>query len=628
MKNRVNISKLIEEKYKDKDDTFSFKQLNEMIDSVLDESYQYNTKLGDPGNLEENPQSVNIHQRMYGAQGARNERPDEPGYGSNVDNLPQVRPTTVAENNPSSSDGRPQKVELDIPDIFSLVTNSKQTLHSEDRKLINDIVENMLAGQELKRADGSSRRANWIDRVNSFNRVAQNYVGQIQEFEGGIRSAISNLIYLNVFRKLSFNVAQPGKLFEYVMAPLIDPTATVEGETDTGIVDIRKRTGAAGGGASSYSLKFFKGDEITINGSRGGLLEYSQQYKNALTYIIASVDESKGIIQFGEFLVSTNLEHFRDFNQSAKEFADGAIFTGSGKQGMLFGVWVPPKKGQTLADAVAEQGQGSQIKPGQQASGKGGKVSHSIAGADIGVYNKKNEFLEVLNFIKKNGTNIFSSKISPLRVPLFPQWKELFAKGILKQEDKQVIINKIIETFTEINKIIANALEVTSDLTTPVYEKLTTPAIPNKLAELSNFVNELVKKNTEQSQQQPTSLKEAQEGENNFSISVASVWGYIQTPISINLGNPTEYEKLQLKIASSLTQHVQTTLKNYKELNTNIVGFFAVDPSKPSVKKGQSGPADYGNKAIENAKNIADGIDSFMKQEKNPGTQLSMFEEE
>ena len=69
MKNRVNISKLIREKYGD--NTISADEFNEIIDSVLQESDQhfYDSKIVKDGvsdSIPENQESENIFHRMYG----------------------------------------------------------------------------------------------------------------------------------------------------------------------------------------------------------------------------------------------------------------------------------------------------------------------------------------------------------------------------------------------------------------------------------------------------------------------------------------------------------------------------------------------------------------------------------
>ena len=60
---------------------------------------------------------------MYGAQGIRNEIPDEPGYGDNVDNAPQVRPDKIAEADGESKD-KSETFNIQVPDIFSLISNA------------------------------------------------------------------------------------------------------------------------------------------------------------------------------------------------------------------------------------------------------------------------------------------------------------------------------------------------------------------------------------------------------------------------------------------------------------------------------------------------------------------------
>lgn len=190
MKNKVDIGKLIEKKYKG--NTLDLSDILEQIDLVLQETsdYKYNSKI-DTGNLEENPESVNISQRMYGAQGIRNEIPDEPGYGDNVDNVPQVIPYKLAETGDGDSGGK--TISIAVPDLFSLITNSEMVPGDEDRKMIQSIILNM---KDLKTGEG-----NWIERVKSLQKYMDTVVEQNIVEARDIRRAISNLIFLNLMKK-------------------------------------------------------------------------------------------------------------------------------------------------------------------------------------------------------------------------------------------------------------------------------------------------------------------------------------------------------------------------------------------------------------------------------------------
>jgi len=289
MKNRFNISKLIEEKYKD--DAFSFKQLNEMIDSVLNESDQsYLHSKTIPANLEENPESVNISQRMYGAQGIRNEIPDELGYGDNVDNVPQVRPDKLAErdeeNQAQLSTARQRTIV--VPDLFSMITSPKSmSVGNDDRDLINGIIANI----------GLQQSTSWREKIRKLQEYVIN-LSRPSETPVDITQTVSGLIFLNLFKKMSFFMDQPGKQFEYLFLPFLSPTAEVKGSESEEISDVVFD-------GKEYSLKFLTSSSPRVIGSRDNLSKKVQASGYA-TYLVARVIGTR--VEFAEFAVTNSPE--------------------------------------------------------------------------------------------------------------------------------------------------------------------------------------------------------------------------------------------------------------------------------------------------------------------------------
>ena len=140
-----------------------------------------------------------------------------------------------------------QKYTLQVPDIFSMITNSEMEVGGDDRNLIGKIVKNIQPGKGYWRLR--------VNAINEFvNKTREDALTEVKD----IRSAISSLIMLNALKKLAFFTAQPGKLFEYVFTPIIGTEAKVMGSTDTSIIDVTKESQ---GEIWNYSLKFFTGDD-------------------------------------------------------------------------------------------------------------------------------------------------------------------------------------------------------------------------------------------------------------------------------------------------------------------------------------------------------------------------------
>lgn len=99
--------------------------------------------------------------------------------------------------------------------------------------------------------------------------------------------------------------------------------------------------------------------------------------------------------------------------------------------------------------------------------------------------------------------------------------------------------------------------------------------------------------------------------------------------IFLNLGDPKIYNDYQLKIASNLAEDTEKVLNAYKDLNTNLVKFFATskedigtEPGKEPRAKGQVTKANnetgFGDAVIKNATDIEEGVRGFLEKEGTP----------
>jgi hypothetical protein len=586
MKNKVDIDKLIEKKYKG--NTLDLNDLLDEIDLVLQESYKYDSKL-DTRNLGENPESINIHQRMYGAQGARNERPDEPGYGDNVDNLPQVRPTTVAEDVAGKNN---QQVTLQIPDIFSLITNKQTALEEDDRVMINGIIANL-------------KGRNWIERLQSLGNYLEQSTGEFTEMQqGDIRQAVSSLITLSLLKRISYSIDQPGKLFEYIIAPIIGPDASVVSSGDapddakSDIVDVNRVDAE-----KPYSIKFFTGDSsgMEIVGSRNSLAEkIAERNGLPLTYIAARASKQQKTIKFYEFLVSTSVDSFNSEKWGKiKNVEHGTFFKFTkGGRGTQYGIWVNSFKGETFEDAIA--------KTGDQISTAGDvKVANKFArSGEINIYN-------VQVPLKQKGNFDSFSKALDDRLNILV--------GNLKKQnpDKETEITKLIQDFK--NKIKDAFIKTRQN-----NNNLNNDFFFNEMNQNMSVLNSQLRNSLQNLQtidQQPAGenpVNESQISQTQFSFKIQSLEQEAAL-FELNLGNPKNIQAFELKMGGNLVKNMKNVFDEFAKLNKNIINFFST--TEESRKKVSAEPtkvsttSHYGEEAKQNATKIADGINNFMKEE-------------
>jgi hypothetical protein len=623
MKNRVNISKLIREKYRE--DTISADEFNKIIDSVLQEGLPYWQGKVDTENLEENPnQGQQISYHANGAPGPRNPI-------SNADkNL--IPAATIAEQGQSAG----QEYTLQVPDIFSMITNSEMEVGDEDKNLIGKIVKNIQPGKGF-----------WRLRVNAINdyvnRNKQNAISEVKD----IRSAISSLVMLNVLKKLAFFTAQPGKLFEYVFTPIIGTKAKVVGSTDTSIIDVTKESQ---GEIWNYSLKFFTGDDssFVVKGSAKNLKEVVVKNDRPVTYILASAikEGTKSRIEFAELLISTEFKHFpKSEGWTIKKIYDnGLLLVADGFCGILvirkeeYDKLVAGGQSQPLQKDIAKRIQG--IESGTSSEKTVSGIYFNNKGEPLSTNISKVK--ENINTIE-NSFNILKPLISdPEKIKTFltPSDSSGRGRGIEKPLNQfNTAIGDVIKelakdkngAYYNINPIdyLPKLKSLNDEEKITKFNKLISDA-ENRIAQMKNAIQQPPLKEAKQetiNTQQTQDSENKTEKELNFNITLKGSWPLIPNKAILDLGDPNEYNKQQLVMATDLADNIKNTFDAFQKLNTNLVKYFAT--SKEAIRaagesdeefaKNQKATADYvnnaGTAAIENAKTIQDNVSEFQKKE-------------
>ena len=552
MKNKVDISKLIEKKYKG--NTLDLSDILEQIDLVLNEAADYKSKISGQASdaaMEEMSMERYASAIVNGAGDPRNERPDS-------DQKKFIPADKIAENVATKA----ETVTLEIPDIFSLVTNSEMELAASgdaDRILIDKIIKRM----------GVSGKRNWVTRLQSLQRFMQDTSGEIPTWDGNIRTGVANLIYLNVLKKISHSIAQPGKLFEYVIAPLISSTAYVEGATDQSIIDVTK---TFKGKSYSYSIKLFTGEstDLKVEGSRNELAKKVLADKSPVTYIVAYVDKENNNISFSEMYVTTDITYFNGWN-TIKSLTQGTTYKrqGAGNQPDAYGIWVNPSPTQKPTSDISTQSSGI---PTQSKEPVPKQVSKKLP-SQISFGGKEDwktkDLLTFNNDLKAN-SSAGAIKLKRL-IDKVPQYKEQF---------------DAVQNNTDQLKALADTIYTDSQL-----------AINRAAAESPTNESQIFLENEED---------ELALASGTFSIPLKGSWSELNT-IKINLGKPENFRVAQLKMSGQLVKDMKTVFENYRQLNTNILNFFATTPDKEE---------DYGQKAIDNAERIKNGVEGFQRKEK------------
>jgi hypothetical protein len=619
MKNRVDIGKLIDKKYSNGE--LTLRQFNNIIDSVLKESitgYEYKRE-SDPGFLGENPadpgnardianrKNGNIIDPSNPSVGApRHERPDEPGYGDNVEVMPQSVPDKLAEEDNLTEDtGLSTEVtpQFELPDLTSMITNTEMKVGNSDRDLINDIVANM----------GAQTVSDWTDRI----RLLRNYTSIFSKArkvnEQNIYSAVSSLMILNVFKKLSFFTAQPGKQFEYLMAPLIAPDAAVVGANDNKIYDVESAL------AGKFSIKFFTAESSAVEGSYNNLSDISQTNTNGVKVVIGRVKDRH--VGFGEMFLTTNLNWLKANNYNIvygdKDRSVVYFQTSQGGRSVpTIAVYVKDKnETSNKVDSMAF-GQASPLAvPPSKPRAKKTPVP-TVDLIKFGGYEVKNEVLKdilekLYNAYKTSKTtrtnNIIIKNIEDSIVSKFP---ELQLQSLLND------IKNIKDHNTQKAKI-GQFIEILEKERYDSYLEAQKELVDKIAAQQQKAEREVAKQ---------TSLEESASAPKkptafHFKFEMTDqLWALIeQKNLTFNLGSPEEYNKQMLDISEQVNGHlsrISIIFKKSKELSDNITRYFATAKEaqeKARSKEKVSDARGYGTRSIDNAKQISFEMEEVIK---------------
>jgi hypothetical protein len=432
MKNKVDIDKLIEKKYKG--NTLDLNDLLDEIDLVLqesDQSYLHSKII--PANLEENPESENIAYRM-GQVGNRNPVSPEPGYSGKEPS--EVIPDKIAEA-PQQALQKQVNFTVKVPDLYSLMTNPKaMNPSSEDRKTINDIMANINAPMNT-----------WYGRIQALKKYTSQ-LGITPSTGKNVTEAISSLMILNVLKKLSFFTDQPGKQFEYIFSAIMHPQAEVIGDEAKQVEDVGSPTG-------KVSLKFLQSGDTTIEASGENLRKAInvKDVDNAFVDYIIVRSFGTGVIQFGRIGI-TNVKEFVDKHYE--------IIKDYSKKSLLMALKEPDPRGIEGRPAFViylKEGGVTTAGASQKSISSQDKLEYNILGLKISSdsYNKKIDVLggktlgSYVNELEANKNDI--KKLQKL-LSFLPQYTSLSPQD--KQQNTQNIASDVVDYIRKRTQEIKN----------------------------------------------------------------------------------------------------------------------------------------------------------------------------
>jgi hypothetical protein len=554
MKNKVDIGKLIEKKYKG--NTLELSDILEEIDLVLHENitnYEYRREQ-QPGYIEEtdsgNARSIAYHN------GAPID-PSNPDVGAprhkistdingNIKGVQtKVVPYKLAEDSPLNESPEIETISVTVPDLFSMITNSELDIKDDDRQIINDIV-----------ASFQTSGQHWSENIKAIQEfITENALKK--GFNGDLREAIAKLIYLNLFKKISYFTAQPGKLFEYIIAPIIGKDSKVVGKDDQDIIDVNSAN------ANGYSIKLFTGEtsQYNVQGSIERLGEASKQIP--VQYIIAVVDKQSKIISFAELSVSLNAGHFKGWKEINKT-KDGLILSNIENNITKYGILV--NVGEDLTDRFSK------------------------------------DVLKIL------GSNIKTSEIQSNidSINLF-----------LKNPNIADLKKYVITPFADVQQTVK--LQIATEL--PDSDKKITDknifALNQKKPQFFDNLTRYILKQLENAKQQQASLKEAivenvNAPEGTFNIPIKGSWKSFSS-ISLELGDPKIYNEFQLSIASEIQKTMVDVLNGFSSLGKNITLYFGSTAHKQMTRRKEM--TTYAQSCVDDANKIVTGIKQIATSE-------------
>lgn len=610
MKKPLDIGALIDEKFKAKSNKFGWNELLEEIDNVLNESTgPYGTKFGEKNVSDAIPENVRqgeqiAHHANGNSKSPYNKMSKEHGFGK----VPHLPVSTAALIGEEEGTKKAESYTIEVPDIFSLITNSEMKEESEDNKLIARIVRNL-----------ETEKGNWILRIQKINEFTQTAADNPVETKD-IRKAISALIFLNLLKKLAYFTAQPGKLFEYVLRPLIGTGAKVLGSVDQQIVDVTKESQ---GQVWDYSLKMFTGKDsnLTIKGSAKNLNTAALTRGRPITYIVSTTNRENNSLEFAELLISNIPQHLPANEwQIIKSYPTGLILVKDGACGILvvdtenqekltklgYKTILTPEKTPSVKEPIKNT-----IEMGRR------KIPADIAEQQLQQLKLASEVIQ--NTTPENKINYLQKSRSGDSIPVeernfieglknildilakIPEFSKTDVPNIKKATygSKAVLVDLINlkepdQKLQTVSDILQKAKQYETSLETALSAAQNQP---------SAEIQEQLQEEEESSDEQENEKKQGR-----FSIPIKGVWQFIPNKIPLNLGNPEQYNKQQLSIASGLAESMNNTLKAFQELNINLVNFFAT--SKEQAKEG-----DFGTKAIQNAETISENVAAFQAEE-------------
>lgn len=648
MANKVDIRKLIKKKYGE--DTLELPDLLEEIDLVLSEMYDYGSKhdTTDILPISEDPkQAIRIANAVNG-----NSVPLEPEVGAPRNPRPDsdqerwYHADKIAEGDGDSSSGK--NITVPVPDLFSMITNSQMEPGDEDRKTIQSIVLNM--------KDIVSGEGNWIKRIESISKYMEGAAQPEMKEARDIRRAVSNLIFLNLLKKISFFVAQPGKLFEYILTPLIGTEAKVLGAVDQQITDVTKESQ---GRTWFYSIKIFTGktSDYVLGGSRINLIKDISNSERPITYIIAVAKEEKRSIEFTELSVSSLPQHFPISEWKFVTKNSDCILL-KNQQTNFLGILVKKmpdeyylgleqKKDSNQPLTQLEQqdvndfiiySQYTGVEKTQEKPTLRSEIPKAIQDKreDLKKYEEVKILMDsskdsVRDYLKQDIEPVSATNVSSdTKKTKFRQsfgLAQQFIKKYLPNDKKQqyeTLLNTDIQelTYPKIkpdNSKLEKVLQIQN-----LFRELYNNVKKQVAASTPSITKEILSKDTILQEAKPFNRDKPPQ----FKIGLKTQWTSL-SQIVLNLGDPKVYNQYQLQIASNLAEDTEKVLNAYKDLNTNLVKFFATskedtgsEPGKEPRAKGQMTQANaatgFGDAVIKNATDIEEGVRGFLEKEGTP----------
>lgn len=543
MGNKVDISKIIKQKYKE--DTFELNDLLEEIDLVLNESDQssYHSKVVRNGVSDSIPeklsQGLDVQRHVNNSLGTNGApRQQIPGnLGRDPQVPPQVLPDKIAEAPQKGPMSLARQRTIKVPDLFSMVTDPKRmSVGSSDRELINNIIANI----------GLQQTTSWREKIEKL----QDHVYKLlvpSEQQTDITQVISGLIFLNLFKKLSFFMDQPGKQFEYLFLPFLSPEAEVRGDEKAEITDVVFD-------GKEYSLKFLIARDASVKGSLRNIMNKIKDNKYSMT-LVARVMPA-GIIEFAEFGVTT----FHDF------VLQNYKIIGNQRENAT-SLWFESKSGggdyprfMCLLEPQREKLAG--IETGTDKT-KIKQFSYNLGGSSFA----EKDLRILLNKLNDAEANVSSKK----------------------QENNLKAIKILSDTFKEFqNK--------------PDSEK-------NSRKIMLDFIKSIRKQIADQSEKIriakgiQESLQDQETGIGQFDIPIQGIWNTIVIQ-KLNLGNPEIYNKQLGFVAGEISNFYVDMLDSLDQLNTNMTNYVATS----SDSQRSTGSQTYAFKSIKNAQDIKEKI--------------------